>query len=113
MLTPSATFSYAPDFGASRYGYWKSYMKTDADGNVSLVDYSPYSGQLFGVPQPGSRGTVSFSINNNFEMKVKSDKDTTGVKKISIIDNLGLLDVDYNAVSAYGHFGKQGLLWEE
>ena len=95
VLTPSATFSYAPDFGASRYGYWKSYMKTDADGNVSLVDYSPYSGQLFGVPQPGSKGTVSFSINNNFEMKVRSDKDTTGVKKISIIDNLGL-SMSYN-----------------
>lgn len=29
-----------------------------------------------------------------------------------IIDNLGLLDVDYNKVSAYGHFGKQGLPWE-
>jgi len=29
-----------------------------------------------------------------------------------IIDGLGLLDVDYNAVSSYGHFGKQGLPWE-
>lgn len=30
-----------------------------------------------------------------------------------IIDNLGLLDVDYNEVSAYGHFGKKGLPWEQ
>ena len=30
-----------------------------------------------------------------------------------IIDGLGLLDVNYNAVSAYGHFGKQGLPWEK
>lgn len=29
-----------------------------------------------------------------------------------VIDTLGLLDVDYNKVSAYGHFGKQGLPWE-
>jgi len=29
-----------------------------------------------------------------------------------IIENLGLLNVDYNAVSAYGHFGKSGLPWE-
>lgn len=29
-----------------------------------------------------------------------------------IIQNLGLLDVDYNLVSAYGHFGKKGLPWE-
>ena len=30
-----------------------------------------------------------------------------------IIAQLGLLDVDYNRVSAYGHFGKAGLPWEE
>ena len=29
-----------------------------------------------------------------------------------IIEGLGLLDVDYNRVSAYGHFGKPGLPWE-
>ncbi len=30
-----------------------------------------------------------------------------------IIDWLHLLDVDYNAVSTYGHFGKQALPWEK
>ncbi len=30
-----------------------------------------------------------------------------------IITALGLLDVDYNKVSSYGHFGKAGLPWEE
>lgn len=30
-----------------------------------------------------------------------------------IIQTLGLLDVDYNKVSAYGHFGKAGLPWED
>ncbi len=30
-----------------------------------------------------------------------------------IITALGLLDVDYNKVSTYGHFGKNGLPWEE
>ena len=30
-----------------------------------------------------------------------------------IINRLHLLDVDYNLVSAYGHFGKPGLPWEE
>ena len=29
-----------------------------------------------------------------------------------IIEGLGLLDVDYNEVSSYGHFGKIGLPWE-
>ena len=30
-----------------------------------------------------------------------------------IIKSLHLLDVDYNKVSAYGHFGKAGLPWEQ
>ena len=30
-----------------------------------------------------------------------------------IIKSLGLLDVVYNLVSTYGHFGKSGLPWEK
>ncbi len=89
VITPSVSVSYAPDFSASRYGYYDTYQKTDADGNVSLVEYSPYANMLYGVPGKGKTGSVSFSIDNNVEMKVKSDKDTTGIKKVSIIDNLG------------------------
>lgn len=89
VLTPSVSFSYAPDFGASRYGYWQTYQRTDADGNVSLVTYSPYENGLYGVPGRGKTGNISFGMDNNIEMKVRSDKDSTGFKKISIIDNLG------------------------
>ncbi len=89
VITPTVSFSYAPDFGASRYGYYKTYQKTDADGNVSLVQYSPYANQLYSPPGIGRTGTVSWSFDNNIEMKVKSDKDSTGFKKISLIDQLG------------------------
>ncbi len=95
VFTPSVSFSYAPDFSASRYGYWETYQKTDADGNVSLVDYSPYSGTLYGVPGKGKTGSISMDISNNIEMKVKSDDDSTGFKKISIIDELGA-SMSYN-----------------
>jgi hypothetical protein len=95
VITPQVSFSYAPDFGARRYGYYDTYMKTDADGNVSLVEYSPYRNGLYGVPGRGRTGSVSFSIDNNIEMKVRSDKDSTGFKKISIIDNLGMA-MSYN-----------------
>ena len=95
VITPQVSFSYAPDFGARRYGYYDTYMKTDADGNVSLVEYSPYRNGLYGVPGCGRTGSVSFSIDNNIEMKVRSDKDSTGFKKISIIDNLGMA-MSYN-----------------
>ena len=95
VLTPSVSFNYAPDFGAERYGYHKTYQKTDADGNVSLVSYSPYSGQAFAPPGTGKTGSISMSLSNNVEMKVKSDQDSTGYKKISIIDELGL-SMSYN-----------------
>lgn len=95
VITPSLQFSYAPDFGASRYGYWKTYQKTDADGNVSMVEYSPYSSGMYGVPGKGMSGNLSLDVSNNIEMKIKSDKDSTGVKKISLIDELGF-NLGYN-----------------
>lgn len=95
VITPSVKFSYAPDFGASRYGYYETYQKTDAEGNVSLETYSPYQGALFGVPGRGKTGSFSFDLGNNIEMKIKSDKDSTGFKKLSIIDELGF-NMSYN-----------------
>ena len=88
VFTPTVSFNYSPDFTTSHYGYYDTYQKTDAKGNVSLVEYSPFQGQMFGVPGKKS-GTVSLDIANNIEMKVLSDADTTGIKKISIIDEIG------------------------
>ena len=39
--------------------------------------------------------------------------DTYDLTPRGIIEKLGLLDVDYNKVSAYGHFGKDGIPWEK
>ena len=88
VVTPSISFNYAPDFSDPCYGYYKSYQKTDAEGNVSYVEYSPYDICMYRAPTPGMRGEISFDLKNNVEMKVKSDKDTTGFKKISLIDEL-------------------------
>ncbi len=90
VLTPTASFSYAPDFGAAHYGYWKEYQRTDADGNVTMVSYSPYSIGAYAPPSPGKSGTLNFDLGNNLEMKVKSDDDSTGFKKISLIDEFRL-----------------------
>ena len=95
VLTPSVTFSYAPDFSSRRYGYYDSYLKTDANGNVSYVEYSPYQSSLYGAPGRGRTGNVTFSLGNNLEMKVKSEDDSTGFKKISLIDKLNLT-MSYN-----------------
>lgn len=94
-LEPSISFSASPDFGSSRFGYYENYVYTDAQGNQRSVTYSPFSGQMYGVPSQGKSGSISFSLNNNLEMKVRSDKDSTGSKKISIIDKLSL-SMSYN-----------------
>ena len=98
VFTPSVSFSYAPDFGASHYGYYDTYTYTDEKGEVRTVEYSPYQGMAFGVPGKGMQKSFNFSIDNNLEMKVKSDKDTTGVKKISLIDQLSA-SMSYNAAA--------------
>ena len=98
VLKPSVSYSYAPDFGASRYGYYDSYVRTDADGNVSTVTYSPYSNGMFGVPSRGKSGNISMRVSNNLEMKVKSSKDSTGEKKISLIDELSA-SLSYNTAA--------------
>ena len=95
VFTPTVSFSYAPDFSESRYGYYDTYTKVDKDGNVSLVEYSPYTGTLYGVPGKGKTGRISWDIKNNIEMKVRSEDDSTGFKKISIIDELGA-SMSYN-----------------
>ena len=89
VFTPQVNFSYAPDFSASRYGYYKTYQKTDAHGNVSYETYSPYQNALFGVPGRGKTGSISFDLSDNIEMKIRSDKDSTGFRKLSIIDEIG------------------------
>lgn len=89
MLTPSVSFDFSPDFGSTRFGYWDSYLKTDEQGNVSYVTYSPYSNALYGVPSRGKTGSVVMDVGNNVEMKIRTDKDSTGYRKISLIDELG------------------------
>ena len=92
VITPSLTFSYAPDNGSR---YYETYQRTNPDGSVELVEYSPFANSLFGVPSRGKTGSLTLDVSNNIEMKVKSDKDSTGYKKISIIDELGF-NMGYN-----------------
>lgn len=89
VFTPTVAFSYAPDFGQPRYGFWDTYVRTDANGNVSTVTYSPYAGSLYGTVSQGKTGSVSLDVSNNIEMKVRTDRDSVEYRKISLIDELG------------------------
>lgn len=87
MMTPSISFSYTPDFGDPKYGYYKP-VQSDSTGTVTY--YSPYETGLYGVPGKGRSASVSFSLTNTLEMKVLDKKDTSGVRKIKLIDNLSI-----------------------
>lgn len=110
VFTPSISFSYHPDFGKSywapRYGgfygtYDQLITTTDANGNVvpkldsngqRIYETKQYCRFKEG-PGQGSAATLSFSLGNNLEMKLRNDKDTTGkepYKIISLIDNFSI-----------------------
>ena len=89
VFSPSVSYTYTPNFGTSRYGYYDTYTYTDEDGEVRTVEYSPFEGMTYGKPGNVMSQNISFSVDNNLEMKMKSDKDSTGYKKISLIDQLG------------------------
>ena len=98
VITPQITLSYSPNFGAPRYGYYASYQYTDASGNVKLVDYSPFQEAMYSVPGKTKTEMITWDVSNNIEMKIRSDKDSTGYKKLSIIDELGA-SMSYNAAT--------------
>ena len=95
IFTPTISFSAAPDFSASRYGFWDSYSYVNEYGETVTTKYSPFSNGVYGTVSQGRQGTVSFAVSNNLEMKVKSDRDSTGVRKISLIENLSA-NMSYN-----------------
>ena len=98
VFTPTVSYTYQPDFGKKKFGYYDTYTYTDENGEVRTVEYSPYDGAVYGKPGQGMSQSISFSVDNNVEMKMKSDKDSTGYKKISLIDQLGA-SLSYDFVS--------------
>lgn len=86
MVTPSISLNYSPDFSASSWGYYTDYI----DRTGMIIPYSIFEQTLYGAPGQGLTKSIGFNINNNVEMKVRSKKDSTGVKKIKIFENLNI-----------------------
>lgn len=97
VFTPTVSFSYAPDFGSNTFGFYGTYQKYDRTGAAvgDPVKYSYYAGSIYGTPGEGMTGNVTMDVSNNVEMKVYSKRDSTGYKKISLIDELGA-SLSYN-----------------
>ncbi|MBD5247086.1 MAG: LPS-assembly protein LptD [Barnesiella sp.] len=103
VLTPTVTLSASPDFSSPFFGYYGTYDYVNAQGEQVQRKYSLFPNSLFGVPGQGKSGVVSVSLANNLEMKVKSDNDSIGEKKISLIENL--------SVSQSYNFAADSLNW--
>ena len=101
-ISPSFSFSYRPDFGADRFGYWEQ-VQVDSTGRVDYYDVN--RGLIYGgSPGRGASGAVALSVNNNLEMKVLDTKDTTktddeqAFRKVKIIDNFSF-GTSYNLIA--------------
>lgn len=100
VLTPSISFNYQPDFSDPKYNSWGHYYIPDSTSVTGQkeVRYSFFQGYKQGGAPQGQQGSISFSISNNVEAKIRTDKDSTGYKKISIIDNLST-SMSYNMMA--------------
>ena len=105
--TPSATYSFSPDAYTAGSYYLQSkpvyqlgrdfYQGVTGPNQLLLTDavrngyLNSYEGFLYGVPGSTRTSAISFSLQNNVEMKVRNNKDTTGTnpfRKVSLIDGL-------------------------
>jgi lipopolysaccharide assembly outer membrane protein LptD (OstA) len=88
VLTPTAGFTYHPDFAASPFNY---YYRTVLDSNRTLFYESPFAASIVGTPPLGKAGLINMGLNNNLQIKVRSAKDTvSGYRNVTLIDGLGI-----------------------
>ena len=91
VVSPSISLSLSPEKGTAANGYRTLYY-TDTTGVARQYEYNIYSGQINSAPGKGRSATMSWSIGNNLEAKVRDLADTTGKgsKKIKLIDQLSI-----------------------
>jgi hypothetical protein len=85
VIRPTISISYKPNL-AGQY-----YYNTKVDSTGRTMAFSYFDGSTFGPYANGRFGGISFGLDNNIEMKVRSKTDTTdaGIKKVKIIDGIG------------------------
>jgi len=96
IMTPSVNFSYRPDFGEDRYGFYRN-VQTNNSGSVQR--YSIFEDGIYGSPGSGKVASMGFSIDNNIEAKFRSKNDSTNVpQKVPILQGLSFSG-NYNFVA--------------
>jgi len=83
LITPSIGYRYVPQLN--------KLITTNAGTNQSSITYSPFERSVYTGSSSKTASLITFGINNTFELKRKSEKDTiTGFKKTRIIDLLSV-----------------------
>ena len=94
MIRPSISASYTPAIKPLG-NYKKSYFDGEKEVEYDIHEGLTYRPNTTGGKQSGS---ISFSLDNNVEMKVRNDKDTTGdeeFKKVKLLESFRL-SISYN-----------------
>ncbi len=85
VIRPQFGINYKPDL-MEPYYYRE---QVDTQGNQIL--FSVFDGSIFGPFSPGRSGGISFGIDNNLEMKVRSKEDSSDeLKLVKLIDGFGI-----------------------
>lgn len=91
-VIPSVSFTYTPDFTGEAFGFYDRFQIVDRTGNVRDLSLSRFRGIGSGLGNGRASSVISFSLNNSFEMKLKTKSDTAAAQfeKVSLLDNLSL-----------------------
>ncbi|NIJ51094.1 putative LPS assembly protein LptD [Dyadobacter arcticus] len=91
-VIPSLSFTYTPDFTGDAFGFYQKINVLSREGEIKEYSLSRFRGVGSGVGNGLASSVVSFSLNNSFEMKLKSKSDTAAAQfeKVSLLDNLSL-----------------------
>ncbi|MCB0563837.1 MAG: LPS-assembly protein LptD [Phaeodactylibacter sp.] len=93
VMKPSVSFGFMPDYTDPSLGYYRT-VESETDPN-EFSEYSIFQGAIFGGPSSGGRQmAMSYSINNIFEAKYFSKKDSSD-KKLKLFDNI-IVSGNYN-----------------
>jgi len=93
-IRPSVSLSYSPNYLDPGLGYYQE-VQSDVRFPDETRQFSVFDGSVFGAPpRSGQQFALNYSLNNVFQAKVFSKKDSTD-KRIKLIDNL-VINGNYN-----------------
>jgi hypothetical protein len=97
-MIPNVGLSYAPDFSDKKFGFYQERVQVgvDATGQPRFDDLARFEG----VPGKGRSGSISMSLRNTIEAKLRSKSDSAEAKpqKINLLDELSF-NTSYNMLA--------------